>query len=81
MIILTIIYTICTLISEVVMSELVLFLDQVEELGASMAKTFSDAGYRVAINYFKSEEKANEVLKECLLNRMDSNAMSVIKIK
>ena len=46
------------------MSELVLVSGSSRGLGASMAKTFSDAGYRVAINYFKSEEKANEVLKE-----------------
>ena len=64
MIILTIIYTICTLICEVVMSELVLISGSSRGLGASMAKTFSDAGYRVAINYFKSEENANEVLKK-----------------
>ena len=45
------------------MSKLVLVSGSSRGLGASMAKTFSDAGYRVAINYFKSEEKANEVLK------------------
>ena len=50
MIILTIIYTICTLISEVLCLSCINFWTS-RGLGASMAKTFSDAGYRVALTF------------------------------
>lgn len=33
-------------------------------LGREIAKKFGQAGYRVIVNYFKSEEKANEVVAD-----------------
>ena len=46
------------------MNELVLVSGSGRGLGASIAKTFVNNGYMVAINYFWSKEKAEELAKE-----------------
>ena len=46
------------------MNELVLVSGSGRGLGASIAKTFANNGYMVAINYFRSKEKAEELAKE-----------------
>ncbi len=46
------------------MNELVLVSGSSRGLGASIAKTFVNNGYMVAINYFRSKEKAEELAKE-----------------
>jgi len=46
------------------MNELVLVSGSGRGLGASIAKTFVNNGYMVAINYFRSKEKAEELAKE-----------------
>ncbi len=46
------------------MNELVLISGSGRGLGASIAKTFVNNGYKVAINYFRSKEKAEELAKE-----------------
>ena len=46
------------------MNELVLVSGSSRGLGASIAKTFVNSGYIVAINYFRSKEKAEELAKE-----------------
>ena len=50
------------------MNKLVLISGSSRGLGAAMAKSFSEAGYKVAINYFKSEKAAKE-LSERLLSQ------------
>ena len=46
------------------MSELVLITGSGRGLGSSIAKSFVDNGYKVAINYFKSKDKAENLSKE-----------------
>ena len=46
------------------MSELVLISGSGRGLGSSIAKSFIENGYMVAINYFKSKEKAEELAQE-----------------
>ena len=46
------------------MSELVLITGSGRGLGSSIAKSFVDNGYKVAINYFKSKDKAENLCKE-----------------
>ena len=46
------------------MSELVLVTGSGRGLGSSIAKSFVDDGYKVAINYFKSKDKAENLCKE-----------------
>ena len=46
------------------MSELVLVTGSGRGLGSSIAKSFVDNGYKVAINYFKSKDKAENLSKE-----------------
>jgi len=46
------------------MSELVLVTGSGRGLGSSIAKSFVDNGYKVAINYFKSKDKAENLCKE-----------------
>ena len=46
------------------MSELVLITGSGRGLGSSIAKSFVDDGYKVAINYFKSKDKAENLSKE-----------------
>ena len=46
------------------MNKLVLISGSSRGLGAAMAKSFSKAGYKVAINYFKSEKAAKELKKK-----------------
>ena len=46
------------------MSELVLVSGAGRGLGSSIAKSFINSGYMVAINYYKSEEKAEELSEE-----------------
>tara|TARA_B100000575_G_C23100410_1_gene634856 strand:+ start:787 stop:1539 length:753 start_codon:yes stop_codon:yes gene_type:complete len=46
------------------MSELVLVTGSGRGLGSSIAKSFIDNGYKVAINYFKSKEKAENLSKK-----------------
>ena len=46
------------------MSELVLVTGSGRGLGSSIAKSFIDNGYKVAINYFKSKDKAENLSKE-----------------
>ena len=46
------------------MSELVLVSGSGRGLGASIAKSFIDSGYMVAINYSKSKEKAEKLAQE-----------------
>ena len=41
------------------MKELVLVSGSGRGLGSSIAKSFAANGYKVAVNYFKSEEKAH----------------------
>ena len=43
------------------MNKLVLISGSSRGLGAAMAKSFSEAGYKVAINYFKSEKEAKSL--------------------
>ncbi len=45
------------------MNKLVLISGSSRGLGAAMAKSFSEAGYSVAINYFNSEKEAKELSK------------------
>ena len=49
------------------MNKLVLISGSSRGLGAAMAKSFSEAGYQVAINYFNSEKEAKD-LSEILPN-------------
>ena len=46
------------------MKELVLVSGSGRGLGSSVAKAFASNGYKVAINYFKSEEKAYKLVDE-----------------
>ncbi len=46
------------------MSELVLVTGSGRGLGSSIAKSFVENGYKVAINYFKSKDKAENLCKE-----------------
>ena len=46
------------------MKKLVLISGSGRGLGSSIARSFISAGYRVAINYMKSEEQANNVSNE-----------------
>ena len=46
------------------MSELVLVTGSGRGLGSSIAKSFVENGFRVAINYFKSKDKAENLSKE-----------------
>ncbi|MBL18084.1 MAG: 3-oxoacyl-ACP reductase, partial [Crocinitomicaceae bacterium] len=46
------------------MKKLVLVSGSSRGLGASIARTFIENDYEVAINYFNSEEKALELVKE-----------------
>ena len=46
------------------MSELVLITGSGRGLGSSIAKSFVENGYKVAINYFKSKDKAENLSKE-----------------
>ena len=46
------------------MSELVLISGSGRGLGASIAKSFVNSGYMVAINYYKSKEKAEKLAQE-----------------
>ena len=46
------------------MSELVLISGSGRGLGASIAKSFANSGYKVAINYYKSKEKAEKLAQE-----------------
>ena len=50
------------------MNKLVLISGSSRGLGAAMAKSFSEAGYKVAINYFNSEKEAKD-LSETLSNQ------------
>ena len=43
------------------MNKLVLISGSSRGLGAAMAKAFSEAGYKVAINYFNSEKEAKDL--------------------
>ena len=43
------------------MNKLVLISGSSRGLGAAMAKSFSEAGYKVAVNYFKSEKEAKSL--------------------
>ncbi len=57
------------------MNKLVLISGSSRGLGAAMAKSFSEAGYQVAINYFNSEKEAKH-LSESLSNQ--SHALNVM---
>ena len=46
------------------MCELVLISGSGRGLGASIAKSFLNNGYMVAINYYKSKEKAEKLAQE-----------------
>ncbi|MEM1000140.1 MAG: 3-oxoacyl-ACP reductase [Bacteroidota bacterium] len=46
------------------MNKIVVVSGSSRGLGASIAKSFAKNGYKVAINYFKSEEKANRLVAE-----------------
>ena len=46
------------------MKELVLVSGSGRGLGSSIAKSFAANGYKVAVNYFKSEEKAHKLCDE-----------------
>ena len=46
------------------MKELVLVSGSGRGLGSSVAKAFASNGYKVAINYFKSQEKAYKLADE-----------------
>lgn len=50
------------------MSKLVLVSGSGRGLGSSIAKSFVDNGYKVAINYFKSKDKAENLSKELGVN-------------
>ena len=43
------------------MNKLVLISGSSRGLGAAMAKSFSESGYEVAINYFHSEKEAKDL--------------------
>ena len=63
------------------MNKLVLISGSSRGLGASMAKSFSEAGYDVAINYFSSEKKQKIYQKLFLINPMHSNVMFQTKMR
>jgi Dehydrogenases with different specificities (related to short-chain alcohol dehydrogenases) len=60
------------------MNKLVLISGSSRGLGAAMAKSFSEAGYQVAINYFNSEKEAKH-LSENLSNQSHAFKCDVSK--
>ena len=60
------------------MNKLVLISGSSRGLGAAMAKSFSEAGYQVAINYFNSEKQAKQ-LSENLSNQSHTFKCDVSK--
>ena len=60
------------------MNKLVLISGSSRGLGAAMAKSFSEAGYKVAINYFNSEKEAKH-LSENLSNQSHAFKCDVSK--
>ena len=67
------------------MKELVLVSGSGRGLGSSIAKSFAANGYKVAVNYFKSEEKAHKLCDElgndtCAFSADVSNKAEVKKM-
>ena len=67
------------------MKELVLVSGSGRGLGSSIAKSFAANGYKVAVNYFKSEEKAHKLCDElgndaCAFSADVSNLTEVKKM-
>ena len=67
------------------MKELVLVSGSGRGLGSSIAKSFAANGYKVAVNYFKSEEKAHKLCDElgndaCAFSADVSNQTEVKKM-